>query len=388
MSSQNNNPNNEITLAASTLEINLNALEANLKYYRSFLRPGTKVVCMVKANAYGAGAVRIAQTLQDMQADYLAVATTFEGIELRKAGISLPILVLNPDTDDLRPLFAHCLEPEAYSFRLLDALSQQAAQSNASYLPIHIKIDTGMHRLGFNPRTDIGLLISKLKDNPRLMPVSVFSHLVGSDDESLDNFSLAQFADFSAAADRIQSAFSHKILRHICNSAAIQYLPQCHLDMVRLGLGLYGINPRGNQPLYNVSELKTKILQIHPVKSYDTVGYNKRGTLSRNSHLATLAIGYADGLSRRLGCGRAYCLVNGQKAPYVGNICMDVCMIDVTGIDCREGDTALIFGTALPVTVLSDAAGTIPYEILTSIGRRVQRVYLRKPLSASMPQSS
>lgn len=367
--------------AASTLEINLNALEANLNFYRSFLNPGVKLVCMVKADAYGAGAVGIAQALQDQNVDFLAVAVPAEGVELRNAGLTARILVLNPEPSCLRPLFAYHLEPEVYSFRLLDALSREISQAALPSLPIHLKIDTGMHRLGFNPDTDINLLISKLKDNPRLVPVSIFSHFVGSDDESLNNFSFSQFNAFLSAARRIQSAFSHKIDLHICNSAAIQYLPQCRLDAVRLGLGLYGINPRGNLTLRNVSELKTKILQTHFVNSSDTVGYSKKGILTRNSRIATLALGYADGLSRLLGCGRAYCLVNGRKAPYVGNICMDVCMIDVTDIDCREGDAALIFGARLPVTILSDVAGTIPYEILTSVGRRVRRVYLRKPLT-------
>lgn len=382
MHTQNNKSPNETPTSATTLEINLNAIEANLNFYRSFLNANTKIVCMVKADAYGAGAVRIAQTLQDQSADYLAVATPAEGIELRHSGITTPIMVMNPEPNNLPPLFHHHLEPEVYSFRLLNALSEQAERTKLpTPLPIHIKIDTGMHRLGFNPSTDLNLLINKLKHSPRLLLTSVFTHLVGSDDPSLNTFSNAQYTTFLNATQHLQNAFPHKILRHICNSAAIQYLPQFHLDMVRLGLGLYGINPRGNVMLHNVSTLKTKILQIHNVEYPDTVGYNRKGILTRNSRIATLAAGYADGLDRRIGCGRTYCLVNGQKAPYVGNICMDVSMIDVTGIDCHEGDTAVIFGPSLPITRLSDATETIPYEILTNIGRRVQRVYLRTPLN-------
>ena len=242
-------------------------------------------------------------------------------------------------------------------------------------MPIHIKLDTGMHRLGFNPETDVPELINRLKNQNALMPRSIFSHFVGSDDDSFDDFSEYQFNLFDKASKQIQAAFPHKILRHICNSAGIEHFPERHLDMVRLGLGLYGINSRNNKTIHNVSTLKTTLLQIRDVPAGDTVGYSRKGKITRPSRIAAIPIGYADGLNRHLGNGNAYCLVNGQKAYYVGNICMDVCMIDVTDIPCKEGDKAIIFGDELPVTVLSDILGTIPYEVLTGISTRVKKVY-------------
>ena len=218
--------------------------------------------------------------------------------------------------------------------------------------------------------------LNKPKSKPTFHS-SVFSHFVGSDSDDFDAFSARQYALFLEGSAQLQQAFRHKILRHICNSAGIEHFPERHLDMVRLGLGLYGINSRNNAILHNISTLKTTILQIHDVPKEETVGYSRKGHLTRDSRIAALPIGYADGLDRKLGCGHAYCLVNGQRAPYVGNICMDVCMIDVTDIDCKEGDTAIIFGDDLPVTVLSDAVGTIPYEILTGVSSRVKRVYFR-----------
>ena len=357
------------------LEVNLSAVVENLNYYRSFMRPETKMVCMVKASAYGAGAVEIAKTLQDHRVDYLAVAVADEGVELRRAGITANIMVMNPEMSSFRTLFEYSLEPEVYSFRLLEALSHAAEREGITNFPIHIKLDTGMHRLGFEPHKDLETLIHRLSQQKALIPRSVFTHFVGSDSDDFDQFSLRQWQLFSAAADQLQAAFPHHILRHICNSAGIEHFPERHCDMVRLGLGLYGINARNNKMLSCISTLKTTILQIHDVPASDTVGYSRKGHLTRDSRIAALPIGYADGLDRHLGCGHGYCLVNGKKAPYVGNICMDVCMIDVTDIDCREGDQAVIFGPDLSPAVLADAIGTIPYEILTSVSPRVKRVY-------------
>ena len=374
------------------LEVNLSAVAENLNYYRSFMRPETKMVCMVKASAYGAGAVEIAKTLQDHRVDYLAVAVADEGAELRRAGITANIMVMNPEMSSFHTLFEHRLEPEVYSFRLLEALISAAEREGITNYPIHIKLDTGMHRLGFDACApelpEIGALIDRLQAQKALIPRSVFSHFVGSDSEDFDAFSTRQWQLFCAAADKLQNAFPYHILRHICNSAAIQHFPERHCDMVRLGLGLYGVNPLDSQftidnsqltihksSLSPISTLKTTILQIHDVPASDTVGYSRRGHLTRDSRIAALPIGYADGLNRHLGCGRGYCMVNGKKAPYVGNICMDVCMIDVTDIDCREGDTAVIFGPELPPTVLAEIIDTIPYEILTSVSPRVKRVY-------------
>lgn len=357
------------------LEVNLDAVVNNLNHFRSFLKPTTKMVCMVKANAYGSGAVEVAKTLQDHRVDYLAVAVADEGVTLRKAGITANIMIMNPEMTAFKTMFDYDLEPEVYSFRLLDTLIAAAGKEGITGYPVHIKLDTGMHRLGFNPEKDIDELITRLKGQNAIIPRSVFSHFVGSDSDDFDNFSAMQFERFDKASLKLQNAFTHKILRHIDNSAGIEHFPERQLDMCRLGLGLYGIDSRDNSIINNVCTLKTTILQMRRVPKEETVGYSRKGRLTRDSMIAAIPIGYADGLDRHLGNGHGYCLVNGKPAPYVGNICMDVAMIDVTGIDCKEGDTVEIFGNNLPVTVLSDILGTIPYEVLTAVSDRVKRVY-------------
>ena len=359
------------------LEVNLNAVVENLNYYRSFLKPETKMVCMIKADGYGAGAVEIARTLQDHRVDYLAVAVADEGVTLRKAGITANIMIMNPEMTAFKTMFDYDLEPEVYSFRLLDALIKAARKEGITGWPVHIKLDTGMHRLGFDPVDDMDELIDRLKHQNAVIPRSVFSHFVGSDSDDFDSFSAQQFALFEEGSSKLQSAFSHKILRHIDNSAGIEHFPERQLDMCRLGLGLYGIDSRDNRILNTVSTLKTTILQMHHVPAGETVGYSRKGKLDRDSVIAAIPIGYADGLNRHLGNRHGYCLVNGQKAEYVGNICMDVAMIDVTDIPCQEGDQVEIFGEHLPVTVLSDAIDTIPYEVLTGVSNRVKRVYFQ-----------
>lgn len=358
----------------TTLEVNLGALIENLNHYRSMLKPETKIVCMVKAFAYGAGSYEIAKTLQEHRVDYLAVAVADEGAELRKAGITTSIIIMDPELSAFKTMFDYKLEPEVYNFHMLDALVKAAEKEGITNYPVHIKLDTGMHRLGFD-EDDIPELIKRLKSQNAVIPRSVFSHFVGSDSAQFDNFTHQQIEIFNRASKRLQVAFPHKILRHICNTAGIERFPEAHMDMVRLGLGLYGINPIDNSIINNVSTLKSTILQLRNVPKEDTVGYSRKGHLARSSRIAAVPIGYADGLNRHLGCGNAYCLVNGQKAPYVGNICMDVCMIDVTDIPCNEGDTVIIFGDELPITTLSDKLDTIPYEILTSISQRVKRIY-------------
>lgn len=357
------------------LEVNLGAVVNNLNHYRAFLKQETKMVCMVKANAYGSGAVEVAKTLQDHRADYLAVAVADEGVTLRKAGITASIMIMNPEMTAFKTMFDYDLEPEVYSFRLLEALVAAAGKEGITNYPVHIKLDTGMHRLGFNPDTDMERLIMLLKKQNAITPRSVFSHFVGADCDDFDNFSAMQFERFDRASKMLQDAFTHKILRHIDNSAGIEHFPERQLDMCRLGLGLYGIDSRDNSIINNVCTLKTTILQMRRVPKDETVGYSRKGILERDSVIAAIPIGYADGLSRHLGRGNGYCLVNGKQAPYVGNICMDVTMIDVTGIDCHEGDTVEIFGDNLPVTVLSDKLDTIPYEILTGVSERVKRIY-------------
>ena len=379
------------------LEVDLNAVVNNLNHFRSMMKPETKLVCMIKADAYGAGAVEIAKTLQEHRVDYLAVAVADEGAELRRAGITQNIIVMNPEMSSFKTLFDYDLEPEVYSFRLMDALIRAARQQGITGWPVHIKLDTGMHRLGFtvdnretgdsstdgNPQSQISKLIEVLKNQSAIIPRSVFSHFVGSDSEDFDNFSALQFERFDRASRQLQAAFSHKILRHIDNSAGIEHFPERQLDMCRLGIGLYGVEPfAGKAPeeksaLMPVSTLKTTILQIRQVPKDETVGYSRRGVLTRDSRIAAIPIGYADGLDRHLGNRCGYCLVNGQRAEYVGNICMDVALIDVTDIDCEEGDQVEIFGRDLPVTVLSSLLQTIPYEVLTSVSNRVKRIYFQ-----------
>lgn len=364
----------ELKVHETILEINLNALVDNPNYYRGKLKPETKMVCMIKASAYGAGSYEIAKTLQDHKVDFLAVAVADEGSDLRKAGITSSIIIMNPEMSAFKTMFDYKLEPEVYSFHLLEALIKKAEKEGITNYPIHIKLDTGMHRLGFNAE-DMPELIRILKSQTALIPRSVFSHLVGSDNERFDAFTRRQIELFEKASAELQAAFPHKVLCHICNSAGIERFPGAQFDMVRLGIGLYGINPVDNSIIHNVSSLHTTILQIKNVPREDTVGYSRKGVLDRDSKIAAIPIGYADGLNRHLGNGHAYCLVNGQKAPYVGNICMDVCMIDVTDIDCKEGDKVEIFGDHLLISTLSDILGTIPYEVLTGISTRVKRIY-------------
>ena len=418
------------------LEVDLNAVVDNLNHFRSFLKPETKMVCMIKADAYGAGAIEIARTLQEHRVDYLAVAVADEGVALRKAGITANIMVMNPEMTSFKTLFDYDLEPEVYSFRLLDALIRAARKEGITGWPIHIKLDTGMHRLGFNVKgvssdsqsdipageansgSDIPELIERLRHQQAVIPRSVFSHFVGSDSDEFNDFSAQQFQLFDEGSRQLQAAFSHKILRHMDNSAGIEHFPERQMDMCRLGIGLYGVEPycrienselrmenydyqasnassattalssgvQGNHnsqssilnsQLTTVSTLKTTILQLRQVKAGDSIGYSRRTVLERDSLIAAIPIGYADGLNRHLGNRHGYCLVNGQRADYVGNICMDVAMIDVTGIPCSEGDSVEIFGAHLPVTVLSDLIDTIPYEVLTGVSNRVKRVYFQ-----------
>ena len=307
--------------------------------------------------------------------NYLAVAVVDEGVELRKAGLSTGIIVMNPEPCSFRSLFANKLEPEVYNFSMLRSLVQAATREGITDYPVHIKIDTGMHRLGFLPQ-EVPALVEELKKQTALTPRSVFSHMAGSDSSQFDDFTRLQVERFVSAADTLQAAFPHHILRHICNSAGIERFSDVQFDMVRLGIGLYGVSPiKKDAMLQPVATLKTIILNLRDVPADETVGYSRRGTLTRPSRIAALPIGYADGLNRKLGNRRGYCLINGKEARYVGNICMDVCMVDVTDIDCKEGDAVEIFGNSLSVHNLADWIDTIPYEILTSVSTRIKRVY-------------
>lgn len=361
------------------LEVNLNNLVENFNFYRSRLKPQTKIIAMVKAFAYGAGSYEIAKTLQDQRCDYLAVAVADEGAELRKAGIYMPLMVMNPELSSFSALFDNSLEPEVYSFKLLHALIEAAERQGIFNYPIHLKLDTGMHRLGFSAE-ELPEVIRIFKNQKALMIRSVFSHLAGSDGPELDYYTKHQIGLFTQCTDELQAAFSHKIMRHILNTAGIERFAEDQMEMVRLGIGLYGIssNPNISPLLKNVSTLRTTILQIRELSAEETVGYGRKGQLTRNSRIAAIPIGYADGLNRQLGNRKGAVYVNGKFAPIIGNICMDVTMIDVTDIQAREGDSVIIFGEEQPVTVLADKLGTIPYEVITSVSDRVKRVYYQE----------
>ncbi|RHJ90845.1 bifunctional UDP-N-acetylmuramoyl-tripeptide:D-alanyl-D-alanine ligase/alanine racemase [Parabacteroides bouchesdurhonensis] len=359
------------------LEVNLDAIVHNFNYYRSKLKPETKMVCMVKAFAYGAGSYELAKTLQEHRCDYLAVAVADEGAELRKEGISIPIIVMNPEFSSFNVLLENHLEPEVYSFRLLDAMIRETERRGMTSYPIHIKIDTGMHRLGFQPE-DIQAICERIKNQSGVVVRSVFSHLAGSDSPVFDDFTQQQLDKFTKASAELEAGLDYKVIKHILNSAGIERFAKYQMDMVRLGIGLYGVSASGQKGLRNVSTLKTTILQIQNVSNGDSVGYSRKSYVTRDSRIAIIPIGYADGLNRHFSNGEGEVVINGHRCPIIGNICMDACMIDVTDIDAREGDTVIIFGEEHPVSELSDKLQTIPYEILTSVSPRVKRVYYRE----------
>lgn len=358
----------------TTLDVNMNALINNLNYFRSKLRPETQMMCMVKAFAYGSGSVEVARILQNNRCDYLAVAVGDEGAELRREGIRVPIVVMNPEKSAFDTIFDNKLEPEIYSFGLLKSFIVSAEKLALTDYPIHIKIDTGMHRLGFELR-DMPELIKVLKNQNQVKVRSVFSHLVGSDSAEFDDFTHQQLQTFTTCADELSKAFSHKILRHVLNSAGIERFPEYQFDMVRLGIGLYDVSVLPDVKLEIVSTLKTIILQIRDVKAGETVGYSRKGVLTRDSRIGVIPIGYADGFNRRLSNGLGEVWVNGHRAKVVGNISMDISMIDLTGIPAEEGDSVEIFGENITIQEIADKLETIPYEILTSVSRRVKRVY-------------
>jgi len=365
----------------TVLEINLNALVHNLNYYRSKTEPGVKVMAMVKAFSYGSGSYEIANVLQFHQVDYLTVAYADEGVELRKAGIKLPIMVMNPDEESFDTMLKYELEPEIYSFRVLHMLEAALLRLPANSQPtgIHIKLDTGMHRLGFDP-IEVEELINQLKGRSQIRIKSVFSHLAESDNKAADSFTRHQVSLFRMLAERICNEFDYPILKHIANTAAATRLPEAQFDMIRLGIGLYGIAPipEEQDKLEYVSTLRSIISQIKHILPGETVGYNRRFKAKKETTIAIVPIGYADGLSRALSNGIGHLKVNGRFAPVVGSICMDMTMIDITGINAHEGDEVIIFGKELPITRLADEMGSIPYEILSGISQRVKRVYFQE----------
>lgn len=363
----------------TVLEVNLDALIENYNTYRGRLPRGTGIICMVKASGYGAGSTEIASVLQDCGAAYLAVAVLDEGIELRRSGISMPIMVMNPGAASYAGLFLHRLEPEIYSFDMLDDVIREARKRGITDYPIHIKLDTGMHRTGFREE-EIPELMTKIKSQNNVLIRSVFSHLATADCLDLDEFTLGQLKLFDRLTEEMLSVCDKPFLRHILNTAGILRFPEYHYDMARLGIGLYGarILPSEIQPRPAVvSTLRTVVINVREYAEGEAIGYARKGLLKSPARIATIPIGYADGMNRRFGNGAIKVKINGRMCPTIGNICMDACMIDVTGVEVKPGDPVEVFGTSMPVESLAETIGTIPYEILTSVSPRVKRVYTR-----------
>lgn len=369
----------ENKIHTTILEVNLDHMIHNLNYFRSLLHEGEQIMAMVKASGYGSGTYEVANMLENQGVNFLAVAFADEGVTLREAGITMPIVVLNADSDSFELMIDYRLEPEIYSHSSLRSFTETARRQGETHYPIHIKLDTGMHRLGFE-RNDIEPLIATLKATPELYIRTLFTHMAGSDEAQHDDFTRSQIALFRELSDQLITAFpAHRILRHIDNSAGIERFPEAQFDMVRLGIGLYGISCVHQENLLPVSTLQSRIVQIKEIPVGDTVGYGRHGVASEHPiRTATIPIGYADGLNRRLSRGKWHLIVNGHLAPIIGNICMDTCMIDITGIDAKEGDRVTVFGEGASVTDMAQILGTIPYEILTGISNRVKRIYTKE----------
>ncbi|MBQ1652579.1 MAG: bifunctional UDP-N-acetylmuramoyl-tripeptide:D-alanyl-D-alanine ligase/alanine racemase [Bacteroidales bacterium] len=361
----------------SVIETDLSLMKQNLQFFQSKLAPGTKLTVMVKAFAYGIGSLEIANFLQRNKVDYLAVAIADEGVELRNSGIKTPIIVMNPNINSLQNMIEYGLEPEIYSLSLLRKFIKELKRTNTQHFPIHIKLDTGMHRLGLN-YDDLDDFCAEAVSTDCIKITSVFSHLVGSDDPALDYFTEEQVSRFGKMYDRICELTGSRPMRHILNSAGIIRFPQYDFEMVRLGIGLHGLMPHITDALTPVTTFKSIISQIHRVPAGETVSYNRKGKLDHDALIATIPVGYADGIDRHLGNGNWYFMVNGKKAPIIGNVCMDMCMIDITGIDAEERDEVVIFGKDNPICDMAKVLGTIPYEILTSIPHRIKRVYFEE----------
>ncbi|HMD01250.1 MAG TPA: bifunctional UDP-N-acetylmuramoyl-tripeptide:D-alanyl-D-alanine ligase/alanine racemase [Ferruginibacter sp.] len=363
----------------TVLEINLNAITHNLKAYQQKLAPGVQLMAMVKAFSYGSGSFEIANLLQFQKVDWLAVAYADEGVELRKAGIALPIMVMNAEASSFDVIVQYQLEPELFSFGILDELESYLKRSGITRFPVHIKLDTGMRRLGFESN-DIEALGERLKHSTSFKVQTVFSHLAASDSSSHDEFTNHQATSFKHGCEILERSLGYKVHKHLANTSAIHRHPSLQFDMVRLGIGLYGVDsdPAMQEQLRNVTTLKTTISQIKKVKAGESVGYSRKGMANKDSIIATVRIGYADGYPRLLSNGVGKMLVNGQLAPVIGNVCMDMTMLDITGIEAAEGDEVIVFGEGLPVSHVASWAQTIAYEILTGISQRVKRVYFEE----------
>ena len=364
----------------TVLEVNLDAIVDNFNHYRAMLRPETGIVAMVKASGYGAGAMELARTLQSHGAAYLAVAVVDEGEELRRAGITMPIMALNPKVTNYDSLFANRLEPEVFSFEMLNEIIREGERRGIKHYPIHVKFDTGMHRLGFL-KHDISELCRRLGETDVVKVASVFSHLATADCFDMDDYTIGQLTLFTEICEQMNRELGYSFKRHILNSAGIARFPEYQFDMVRLGIGLYGIDTLGipaTSGLRQVSSLRSMIISLKDWSAETSIGYSRRTILDHDATIATVPVGYADGLDRHLGNGKGKVWINGKECPIVGNVCMDACMVDVTGADAKVGDSVEFFGPNLPVEAMSNALDTIPYEILTSVSPRVKRVYFRE----------
>ena len=362
----------------SRLEINLDGCRENFRYFRSKLAPSTKMLVLVKANAYGHGAVEFASLMEEAGANYLAVAYPVEGMELRQAGIKSPMMVLTAGSDSFDQIINYGLEPGIPNMFSLKVLCDVLQERGVNDYPIHLKLDTGMHRLGFMTE-ELTELMDFLKTCKAVKVKSIYSHLAAADDPCCDDFTLEQIQMFKENADKLTESLGYKPLYHILNSAGIERFPEYQFDMVRLGIGVYGVSAIPGQELHPVASFKCKILQVKTLKQGDgTIGYGRHGKIAEEGTvIATIPVGYADGLDRHLSCGKGKFMVNGHKVPVIGNICMDMTMLDVTGIDVKVGDTVTIFGEDPTVTELAATLGTIPYEILTSVPRRIERIITR-----------
>lgn len=364
----------------TVLEVNLDAMTHNVGYFRRFLPMNHRLVAMVKAHSYGAGDVEVAQLMQRLGVNYLAVAFADEGVTLREKGITMPIVVLNADAGSFDKMINYRLEPEIYSFHSLDDFERSVERYGAHGYPVHLKLDTGMHRLGF-VQSEIDELVERIKGNRSVKVASVFAHLSCADDPAQDDFTRGQIELFDVMSSRIVESLPYDVIRHTANSAAIERFPEAHFDMCRLGLGLYGYGYQHNDELQPVTTLKTRIVQLRERKAGEAIGYGRSEVLERDSLIATIPIGYADGLDRHLGGGRWSMLVAGKAAPTVGRICMDSCMIDVTDIEgVQEGDVVSVFSSIAGNTPedMACVLETISYEILTSVSARVKRIYVRE----------
>ena len=361
----------------TVLEIDLKALKHNFEYLKSKLQPSTKFLAVVKAFAYGSDAIEIANYLQNLSVDYFAVAYTNEGIALREAGITKPILVLHPQTVNFKALIANCLEPSIYNSKILNEFVTIASAEKQSDYPIHVKFNTGLNRLGFS-ENEVDSIISKLKASETVKVKSVFSHLAASEDLNEKAFTFNQIETFKNITENFTRRVGYKPMLHICNTSGVLNYPEAHLDMVRCGIGLYGFgnSDKENKYLKPIATLKTIISQIHTIEQGTSVGYNRAFKSDALLKTATLPIGHADGISRQYGNGKGFVAINGEKAPIIGNVCMDMIMVDITNIDCKEGDEVIVFGKNHTANTFSATANTISYEIITAISQRVKRLIL------------